>query len=63
MWNSESAVRRAADKAGYRVTKSRKRAGLDNAGEYMLVDVETNFAVLGSRYDADLIDIAEFLRT
>ncbi len=63
MWNSESAVRRAADKAGYRGTKARQRAGLDNAGEYMLVDVETNFAVLGSRYDADLIDIAEFLRT
>ena len=56
---SESAVRRAAAKAGYRVIKSRQQVHLDNLGEFQLV--ENNMVVLGARFDASLADIRKFL--
>ncbi|NOJ47834.1 hypothetical protein [Bradyrhizobium archetypum] len=34
---------------------------LDNIGEYMLVDTERNFVVLGERFNASLEQIAEYL--
>jgi hypothetical protein len=58
---SESAVRRAAAKAGYRVIKSRQQLHLNNLGEFMLVDSHSNAVVRGANFDASLDDIREFL--
>jgi hypothetical protein len=59
---TESGVRHKARAAGYIVQKSRKRTlGLENAGEFMLLDAASRFPVLGFKYDADLAEIAEFL--
>lgn len=58
----ESRLRRLASKHGYAVRKSRIRTPhINNQGEYMLVDTRSNICVLGSRFDADLADIGEFL--
>jgi hypothetical protein len=57
---SESALRKRASRCGYKILKSR-RSDLDHQGGYMIVDAKTGGAVLGSRYDADLSDIAEYL--
>ena len=57
----ENRLRRAAARAGYRMTKSRRALSLDNFGDYMLFDASKNFVVFGSRFDADLADIEGFL--
>ena len=60
----ESRVRRRARREGYIVHKSRAWKHVpncDNHGEFMLVDAERNYAVLGVRYDATLDDIEAFL--
>jgi hypothetical protein len=60
--HSESRLRKMAAKEGYAIRKSRIRTPhIDNQGEYMLVDTRSNICVLGSRFDADLADIGEFL--
>lgn len=58
---TEGAIRARAKRRGYRLLKSRRGISLDNFGGYMLVDVETNGVVLGSRFDADLAEIARYL--
>ena len=61
---NESRVRSMARRRGYAVRKSRQRQNvpnLDNFGEFMLVDTHTNFAMLGSRFDASLGDIEAYL--
>ena len=58
---NESAVRSRAQRAGYVVQKSRRMRSHENYGEFMLIDTETNFAVLGWHYDATLKDIARYL--
>ena len=57
----ENRLRRAAARAGYRVTKSRRALSGDNVGDYMLLDASRNFVVFGSRFDANLADIESFL--
>jgi len=57
----ESRLRRRAAREGYRIRKSRRFDSIDNFGGYMLVDASLNCPVLGYRYDATLLDIAEFL--
>jgi hypothetical protein len=60
----ENRVRRMAGRAGYIVRRSRQWKhvpNLDNHGDYMLVDADSNFAVLGFRFDATLDDIADWL--
>jgi hypothetical protein len=45
------------DRHGYRVCKSRQWKhvpNLDNYGDYMLIATDSNFAVLGFRFDATL---------
>jgi hypothetical protein len=59
--NAESAVRRKARRYGYSVKKSRAACSFDNMGDYMLVDVDQNFVVLGGRFDASLEEISAFL--
>ena len=57
-----TAVRRLAAKHGHRLCKSRARhISANNLGEYMLIDVEKNFAVLGWHYDANLDDVYRWL--
>ena len=59
---NEGALRARARRRGYLIHKSRDRTiHLDNLGEYMLVDGQMNAVVLGSRFDASLEDIAEYL--
>src|SRR5262245_59568337 len=51
----ESAVRARARARGYEIRKSRDRSiHADNLGDYMLVDVDRNFVVLGERFNASL---------
>jgi hypothetical protein len=60
---SEPRLRSLAKRQGYSLRKSRKRKlYLNNLGEYMLVDATTNVAACGSKFDADLQEITEFLR-
>jgi hypothetical protein len=64
MTPNESAIRRKAARAGYRLHKSRERKYVPHAwnhGEFMLIEIQGNFPVLGSTYDATLEDIAEYL--
>jgi hypothetical protein len=59
---NESALRAHAQRAGYAIRKSRDRSiHGDNFGEYMLVEVDRNFVVLGERFNASLEDITEYL--
>jgi hypothetical protein len=58
---SMSALRRLADREGYIIRKSRRAIGLDNAGDYMMLDGSSNIPVLGFRYDATPEDIQHFL--
>jgi hypothetical protein len=61
--NLEARVRRLAARHGYRLHKSRRRKhvpNLDNYGDYMLVN-KNNFVVTGSRFDAGLEEILDYL--
>lgn len=50
----ESRIRRKLKKRGYTLSKSRRQIDADNFGGYMVIDVETNTIVWGSRYDLSL---------
>ena len=56
----DARARRAAKRAGYIARKSRWRAGsLDNCGEFMLIDPDTNSIVAGPRFDMTADEIIE----
>lgn len=57
----ESNVRARAARLGYALRKSRARISSDNRGEYMLIDAERNFVVLGERFNATLEDVQTYL--
>ncbi|MFZ1090528.1 MAG: hypothetical protein WAN75_15055 [Xanthobacteraceae bacterium] len=60
----ESRVRSLARRRGYVVRKSRQWKhvpNMDNHGEYMLIDANTNFVVLGERFDTSLNEIETYL--
>jgi hypothetical protein len=60
----ESRVRSLARRRGYVVRKSRQWMhvpNMDNHGEYMLIDANTNFVVLGERFDTSLNEIETYL--
>ena len=61
MNTSESAIRSRAKRNGYVVRKSRRNIDLDNFGKYMLIDASTTQIVMGSRFDANLREINQFL--
>ena len=61
MNKSEGALRSRARRNGLALRKSRREIDLDKFGGYMLIDVETNVIVLGSRFDADLDAVAQYL--
>jgi hypothetical protein len=59
---NESALRARAQRAGSSIHRSRDRSVHgSNLGQYMLVEVDCNFIVLGERFNASLEDIAEYL--
>lgn len=58
---SESALRSRAQRLGYRLAKSRRQLGINNAGGFMVVDVDTNCAVAGYQFDMEPGEVAEFL--
>jgi hypothetical protein len=59
---SESTVRARAQSLGYSIHKSRDRSiHADNLGEYMLPKTDRNVVVIGSRFDASLAEISEYL--
>jgi hypothetical protein len=58
---TENTVRARAARRGYVLRKSRARFSSDNHGEYMLIDAERNFVVLGERFNASLEEIEIYL--
>jgi hypothetical protein len=58
----ESALRARARKLGYAIRKSRSRSIHEyNLGKYALLKEDSNYVVLGERFDASLEEIAEYL--
>ena len=60
---NEKQIRRALNKAGYALHKSRGHINADNLGGYMIVDLTGNYVVAGARYDLDLTDVVEWLNS
>lgn len=60
--NQEQKLRRALNKHGYSLRRSRKPISIDNMGEYMIVDIFSNSVAAGSRFDLSLTDVADWLR-
>jgi hypothetical protein len=58
----EAKARRLARRLGFYVTKSRCAISLDNFGEFMLVDAQTNAVVGGRRYDWTAADILDYFK-
>jgi hypothetical protein len=61
IWNLERLARHRAAKLGYRVQRSRRRKGRDNAGEFMLIHKASSTVLLGVGYTANLEMILEFM--
>ncbi len=57
----ERLSRHRAAKLGYRVQRSRRRKGRDNAGYFMLVHKGTSTVLLGAGFTATLESILEFM--
>jgi hypothetical protein len=61
--SGENRIRRLARRHGYAVRKSREWKHVphsDNFGDYMLIEPNCNFVVLGERFNATLEDIEAF---
>ena len=61
IWNIERLARHRAAKLGYRLHRSRRRKGRDNAGEFMLVHAASSTVLLGAGYTAPVEAILEFI--
>jgi hypothetical protein len=60
----EQRARRAARRVGLLARKSRWRLGsVDNFGEFMLLDPQTNFVVEGARFDLSAEEVIDYCRT
>ena len=62
IWNLERLARHRAAKLGYRVHRSRRRKGRDNAGQFMLIHKASSTVLLGAGYSANLETILEFIK-
>lgn len=58
----EQKLRRALNKHGYSLHRSRKPISIDNMGGYMIVEIFSNFVVSGFRFDLSLAAVADWLR-
>lgn len=55
-------LKRRAKAIGLRFAKSgRRTVSLDDLGEYMVIDINTNSVVSGDRYDCDIEDVARLI--
>jgi hypothetical protein len=54
-------ARHQSAKLGYRVHRSRRRKGPDNAGKFMLIHKSSSSVLLGGGYTANLEMILEFM--
>jgi hypothetical protein len=61
IWNKERLARHRAAKLGYRLHRSRRRKGRDNAGKFMLVHKASSTVLLGVGYIAPVETILEFI--
>ena len=57
----ERLVRHRAAKVGYRVHRSRRRKGRDNAGEFMLIHKASSTVLLGAGFTATVESMLEFI--
>ena len=60
-WNLERLARHRAAKLGYRVHRSRRRKGPENAGKFTLVHKASSTVLLGAGYTATFEMIFEFM--
>lgn len=60
--NREQRLRRALNKVGYTLHKSRKAFSLDNLGGYMIVWLRYNSVAAGSQFEFSLDDVEEWLQ-
>lgn len=60
--NMERQLRRALDKHGYSLRKSRKPLSIVNLGEYRIEDARYKTVVAGASYNLSLDDVADWLR-
>jgi hypothetical protein len=61
IWDLERLARHHAAKLGYRVHRSRRRKGRDNAGELMLIHKASSTVLLGAGYTAPVEAILNFM--
>jgi hypothetical protein len=54
-------ARQRAAKLGYRVHRSRRRKGRDNAGEFMLIHKASSTVLLGAGFTATVESMLEFM--
>jgi hypothetical protein len=60
-WNLERLARHRAAKLGYRVHRSRRRKGRDNAGHFMLIRKASSIVLLGTGFTATSEMILQFV--
>jgi hypothetical protein len=60
-WDLERLARHRAAKLGYRVHRSRRRKGPDNAGNLMLIHQASSTVLLGTGYTATVEMILKFM--
>ena len=61
VWNLERLARHRAAKLGYRLHRSRRRKGYDNAGAFTLIHKASSTVLLGAGFTATLERILEFM--
>jgi hypothetical protein len=61
-WDLERLARHRAAKFGYRVHRSRRRKGPDNAGKLMLIHKASSTVLLGAGYSATAEMILQFVQ-
>ena len=59
--NLEQKLRRALNKHGYSLHKSRKPFGPNNLGGYMIVDTSGNYVCAGSNFELEPSDVADWI--
>jgi len=60
-WDWERLARHHAAKFGYRLHRTRRRKGPENAGEYMLIHKASSIVLFGAGFTATLTMILDFL--
>ena len=61
IWNLERLARHRAAKLGYRLHRSRRRKGPDNAGKFMVLHKESSTVLLGAGFTATVESMLEFM--